>query len=115
MTPSSEDVNEENAPVGPSVGNNVFDNNLFEGTKDKYTAAVAMLGELTLNGYKRVSDALKEHFHIPDSWLPSFYNLTKHRPTMESVTIKPSLDTTINHPLPKDHEGLINPCSTCIF
>ena len=105
VTPSPEDLNEQNAPVGPGVGNQVFDKNAFEGTKDKYIAAVAMLGKLTLNGYKRVTDAVKKQFQIPDSWMPSYYKLTKDRPEMESVTIKPTLETTINHPAPKDHEN----------
>ena len=105
MTSSPEDVNKENAPVGPGVGNNVFNQSIFQGTKEKYNAAVAMLGEVTLNGYKRVSDAIKKQFCIPDEWMPSYYNLTKHRPAMELVTIKPSLDTSINHHSPKDHES----------
>ena len=106
MTPSPEDINEENSPAGPGVGSQVFDKESFEGTKDKYNAAVAMLGEMTLNGYKRVTDAIKNQFGIPAAWLPSYYNLTKDRPVMEPVTIKPSLNTASNHASPKEHQDV---------
>ena len=68
----------------------------FDGPKEKYKVTIKMLGELTMGGYKRVSDELKATFKIPKKWLPSFYILTKNRPKMDQVVIKPSLSTAIN-------------------
>ena len=65
-----------------------------------------MLGELTLNGYKRVSDQIRRQFKIPNEWMPSFYKLTKNRPVIDKLTVLPTETVLINsEPAPLNASG----------
>ena len=55
-----------------------------------------MLGELTLNLYKRVSDKSKKKFKIPSKWLASYYKLSLNRPGLDAFTLKPQIKVFIN-------------------
>ena len=96
VTPSPEEVSEQNAPVGPGVDTSLFPKEKFNDTDGKYSTAVSMLGELTLNGYKRVSEKIRKQFKIPSEWMPSFYKLTKNRPAVEKLTLLPKETVLIN-------------------
>ena len=74
----------------------------------KYKAAVTMLGEMTQNGYKRVSDAVAKAYSIPKEWIPSFYKLTKNRPNVVSNSLVPTYDTFVTRePLEENAHGLV--------
>ena len=97
VTPSPQEIESEKDDPPSGVDEcGFFKESDFDGPKEKYKVAIKMLGELTMGGYKRVSDELKATFKIPKKWLPSFYILTKNRPKMDQVVIKPSLSTAIN-------------------